>query len=98
MPNLARSAVLGLALATVAASLTLSGGAAEAKWGHHGAFAGALAGGLVLGIVSAAMIDAAEEPEAEGRFHYRRVCRMEPRYDETGAFIGRVRVCRTSAY
>ena len=87
------------ALATVAATMTASAGSAEARWGHRGLFFGGLAGGLAVGLVGAAIANNAAASDLayaeEDSFRYRRVCRMEPRYNDLGEFIGRVRICRT---
>jgi len=45
-----------------------------------------------------AVSGAADQRSTGERFHYRRVCRMEPRYDVFGRLIGFVRVCKTTAY
>ena len=89
------------ALITIAATMTGSAGSAEAKWGHKGAFFGGLAGGLAVGLVGAAIASNSAEAsdagyaEDDDAFRYRRVCRLEPRYNAYGEFIGRARVCRT---
>ena len=57
--------------------------------------AGIVAGGLALGLIGAAIANSADEVEASDEFRYRRVCRLEPRYNDFGEFVGRVTVCRT---
>lgn len=90
-------ASVAFAIATVAAAMTASAGSAEARWGHRGApVAGLIAGGLALGLVGAAIANS--EPvyvEDADSFRYRRVCRLEPQYNDFGEYVGRVRVCRT---
>ncbi|MBY0613016.1 MAG: hypothetical protein K2P80_12620 [Beijerinckiaceae bacterium] len=93
-------ASVAFAIATITTAMAGSTGSAEARWGHRGApVAGLVAGGLALGIIGAAIANS--EPayvEDADTIRYRRACRLEPQYDDFGAYIGRVRVCRTIGY
>ncbi len=87
--NLKSKIAAGLAVVTLAASLTVPTSAANAG-GHHGwGFAGAVIGSA---IVAGAVANAYAEPVyVDG---YRR-CRFERQYDAYGYYVGTVRVCRT---
>jgi len=97
--------VIAAALVAGALTSTFAATSAEAGWHHrHGYWRGAgwgLAGaGLALGVIGAAAAANAAGPGAvyEDDVEYRRVCRLERRYDEYGNYLGRGRVCRTVAY
>ena len=82
----------GLAVVTLAASLTIPTSAANAgKYGWGGFAAGVVGGAIVAGAVA----NAYAEPVYGGYYDvgYRR-CWLERQYDSYGYYIGRVRVCR----
>ncbi len=88
---------IALAAGTMSVAMLGSTSIAEAKWGQKGAFFGGLGAGVALGVVGAALSNGggyAAGPD----YGYRRVCRMQPQYDEDGEYMGRARVCHTVAY
>ena len=86
--NLKSKIAAGLAVVTLAASLTVPTSAAHA--GHHGwGIAGAVIGGA---IVAGAVANSYAEPVYVES--YRR-CRFERQYNAYGDYLGTVRVCRT---
>ena len=91
-------ATAAFALATIGASMAVSTSSAEARWGHRAPIAGVVAGGLALGLIGAAIANGDAYAEDGDSFRYRRVCRIEPRYNDFGEFVGSVRVCRTGGY
>ena len=82
----------GLAVVTLAASLTIPTSAANAgKYGWGGFAAGVVGGAIVAGAVA----NAYAEPVYGGYYDggYRR-CRLERQYDSYGFYVGTARVCR----
>ncbi len=86
-----------LAVGTIAIATLSTTAPAEAKWGHKGALWGGLGAGLALGLVGSAIANSGPAYD-DADYGVRRVCRVEPRYNDYGDYIGRVRVCRNVAY
>jgi hypothetical protein len=89
--NIKSKIAVGLAVVTLAASLTIPTSAANA--GHRGwGFAAGVIGGA---IVAGAVADSYAEPVYGGYYDggYRR-CRLERQYDSYGYYVGTARVCR----
>ena len=86
--NIKSKIAAGLAVATLAASLTVPTSAAHAGKYGWGIAAGVVGGALVAGAIANSY--AAEPLYVDG---YRR-CRFERQYDSYGFYVGSVRVCR----
>jgi hypothetical protein len=86
--NIKSKIAAGLAVVTLAASLTVPTGAAHAgKYGWGGFAAGVVGGAIVAGAVANSY---AQPVYVDG---YRR-CRFERQYDSYGFYVGTARVCR----
>ena len=91
--NIKSKIAVGLAVVTLAASLTIPTSAANAgKYGYGWGIAGGVIGGA---IVAGAIANSYAEPVYGGYYDggYRR-CRMERQYDSYGYYVGTARVCR----
>ena len=85
--NLKSKIATGLAVVTLAASLTVPTSAAHAGKYGWGIAAGVVGGAIVAGAIANSY---AEPVYVDG---YRR-CRFERQYDSYGYYVGTVRVCR----
>jgi hypothetical protein len=85
--NLKSKIAAGLAVVTLAASLTVPTSAAHAGKYGWGIAAGVVGGAIVAGAIANSY---AEPVYVDG---YRR-CRFERQYDSYGYYVGTVRVCR----
>ena len=95
-PLTKKIASVAFAIVSITTAMAGSTGTAEARWGHRGApVAGLVAGGLALGLIGAAIANSEPAYAEDGdSFRYRRICRLEPQYNDFGEYVGRARVCR----
>jgi hypothetical protein len=89
--NFKSTIAAGLAVVTLAASLTIPTSAANAGHRGWGIAAGVIGGAIVAGAIA----DSYAEPVYGGYYDggYRR-CRLERQYDSYGYYVGTARVCR----
>ncbi len=89
--NIKSKIAAGLAVVTLAASLTIPTSAANAGKYGWGIAAGVVGGAIVAGAIA----NSYAEPVYGGYYDggYRR-CRWERQYDSYGFYVGNARVCR----